>query len=203
MKWRGMKKNNKRKYNPAFTLIELLVVVAIIAVLAVVVIISFSDARAKSRDSKRVSDLNAINSALVQFVETNNKILDGACSNGTWTVNDVLLNHYLVPAYLPVMPKDPKTPNSDYYNQQYIYETVKLNGANYAWSQSATCSTSTGATYNSVYYALQVSLEVDNSPNANYSQYISNGFLLLDPDLNIMSGDTRTIENSFVIIKQL
>ncbi len=48
----------------AFTLIELLVVIAIIGLLATVTAVSVNAARAKSRDSKRVSDMKQIQKAL-------------------------------------------------------------------------------------------------------------------------------------------
>lgn len=53
-------KNNKK----GFTLVELLVVISIIGVLAAVIIAGVSGARAKSRDAKRVADLQNIQLAL-------------------------------------------------------------------------------------------------------------------------------------------
>lgn len=47
-----------------FTLIELLVVIAIIGVLATFAVISFSNARAKARDMRTISNLNQIKKAL-------------------------------------------------------------------------------------------------------------------------------------------
>ena len=46
-----------------FTLIELLVVIAVIALLASVVVIALADARQKSRDVKRLSDIESMNTA--------------------------------------------------------------------------------------------------------------------------------------------
>lgn len=53
-------KNNKR----AFSFVELIVVVAIMAVLSVAAIISYGPAQKKSRDSRRMADLEKIRMAL-------------------------------------------------------------------------------------------------------------------------------------------
>ncbi len=55
---------NKIKNSRGFTLIELLVVIAIIALLATLAVVSLNNARQKSRDAKRVSDIKQIQTAL-------------------------------------------------------------------------------------------------------------------------------------------
>lgn len=57
------KTHNKK----GFTIVELLVVVAIIALLASMVIISVQHSKAKSRDAKRVTDINTLVTALAFY----------------------------------------------------------------------------------------------------------------------------------------
>ncbi len=55
-----MQKTNKK----GFTLIELLVVIAIIGLLSTLAVVSLNNARQKSRDARRVSDVKQIQTAL-------------------------------------------------------------------------------------------------------------------------------------------
>jgi general secretion pathway protein G len=57
-----MKKNQK-----GFTLIELLVVIAIIGLLSTLSVVALNSARAKSRDARRISDIQQIQSALEMY----------------------------------------------------------------------------------------------------------------------------------------
>ncbi|MBL7057719.1 type II secretion system protein [Patescibacteria group bacterium] len=52
------------KRQKGFTLIELLVVIAIIGLLSTLAVIALNNARSKSRDARRVSDIKQIQSAL-------------------------------------------------------------------------------------------------------------------------------------------
>lgn len=51
-----------------FSLIELLVIIALIGVLSALVLVALNSARAKARDSKRVSDIRQIKSGLELYV---------------------------------------------------------------------------------------------------------------------------------------
>ena len=71
--------------NKGFTLIELLVVVSIIGVLGSVTLAPFNQARMKSRDSKRVSELKAIQSSLQIYADEHH----GCYPDGSTVLNSV------------------------------------------------------------------------------------------------------------------
>jgi prepilin-type N-terminal cleavage/methylation domain-containing protein len=84
-----------------FTLVEILIVIAIIGLLSAVVFASLSEARAKSRDNARVSDLKQIELALALYREANGDYPDtGNLGNTDGTG--------LIPAFLPRLPVDPR-----------------------------------------------------------------------------------------------
>jgi prepilin-type N-terminal cleavage/methylation domain-containing protein len=71
-----------------FTLIELLIVIAILAVLATVVVLVLNPAELlkQARDSTRISDLNALNSAIALVIADNpslNWVSTSTCAVGT------------------------------------------------------------------------------------------------------------------------
>ena len=55
-----------------FTLVEILVVVAIIGLLSTIAVVALGDARKRGRDSKRVSDIRGIMTALELYNNDNN-----------------------------------------------------------------------------------------------------------------------------------
>lgn len=55
-----------------FTLIELLVVIAIIGMLSTMAIVAMNNARSKSRDARRISDIKQIQTALEMWYNDNN-----------------------------------------------------------------------------------------------------------------------------------
>jgi len=83
----------KRK---GFTLIELLIVIAIIAILAGIVIASTTGATKKARDSRRVSDIQSLQTAIVQY----------EADNGRYPAS---LNDLVNGGYISSIPADPST----------------------------------------------------------------------------------------------
>jgi len=64
-----------KKYSKGFTLIELLVVIAIIGILSSVVLASLNSARQKSRDARRLSDMNEIQKTIALINNTGSEAL--------------------------------------------------------------------------------------------------------------------------------
>lgn len=101
---RGFTQHQKR-FGAGFTLIELLVVIAIIGLLSSIVLASLNSARAKARDAKRVSDIQALKTAVELYYLDNNQYPPGcASSNGA---NVAGWSTLLSSKYIGSMPKDP------------------------------------------------------------------------------------------------
>lgn len=92
-----MKQN---KINKGFTLIELLVVIAIIGLLVGIVVVNVNSTRAKARDALRITDLQAIRSAVNLYRDANG-------GNAPADLTD--LSTVLIPDYLDELPVDPSS----------------------------------------------------------------------------------------------
>ena len=69
------KPNTKAK--KGFTLIELLVVISIIGLLSTLAVVALNNARQRSRDAKRVADMQQLMTAFTLFFETNGNFSAG------------------------------------------------------------------------------------------------------------------------------
>ncbi|HEX5429491.1 MAG TPA: prepilin-type N-terminal cleavage/methylation domain-containing protein [Patescibacteria group bacterium] len=105
----GEIKMQKLKKYSGFTLIELLVVIAIIGILAAVVLVSLSSARAKSRDARRISDMNQMQTALELFYNDTGAYPATVATDGTGTITCGTGD------YLDPVPKDPTGTGSFVY----------------------------------------------------------------------------------------
>jgi len=89
---------NKRR---GFTLIELLVVIAIIGLLATMSVIAFNTARAKARDTRRISDIKQVQTALALYYTDN---------SGYPATSDVVAGQPIATGSIVYMAKMPAAP---------------------------------------------------------------------------------------------
>ena len=106
-----------------FTLIELLVVIAIIGLLSTLAVVALNNARMKSRDAKRVSDVKQVQTALELYYNDVNLY---PASLGTSIKNGTVTYMATVPTN-PAPRTDGSTPCPD---ADYAY-TQTLDGASY------------------------------------------------------------------------
>lgn len=97
---------NKQK---GFTLIELLVVIAIIGLLSTLAVISLNNARAKSRDAKRMADVKQMQSALELYYNDANGYPPTA---NVTSANPI---QYSGTTYMAVVPSAPTPPSTNAY----------------------------------------------------------------------------------------
>lgn len=133
----------------AFSIVELLIAIAIIGLLATITTFAVMGANAKSRDTRRISDLKQIQNALEQYIEANQSIpspisygranvspgfWDGWWDISTYTTGTTGFMNFLVTSgFMSKVPVDPvnspagfnggpNAQNSSYY--YYVYFRV-------------------------------------------------------------------------------
>ncbi len=116
-----------RKTNAGFTLIELLMVIAIVGILAAIVLVGLSSARSKARDAKRISDLQALASALQFYYEDTGHypIAIGQVSEcahaGNWIPDGT--DYTWSTKYFSTTPRDPSEQCTGPDTQAYTYQS--------------------------------------------------------------------------------
>lgn len=104
------------KNKKGFTLIELLVVIAIIGVLASIVLASLNNARRKSRDARRITDIKQIQLALELYFDVQNPVAYPAAS-ATCDATTAYGLQVLATTHIPSLPRDPNAAaGSNCYN---------------------------------------------------------------------------------------
>jgi prepilin-type N-terminal cleavage/methylation domain-containing protein len=120
-----------------FTLIEILIVVAIIAILASVVLVGLGPTQKEGRDSRRISDLTQVQTALELYYNHCGWYPGGTTASGSacpaWTAatpgtNDIYVNDMsqelkAVGIGVTQLPADPTNSGA----QEYAYETNSQN----------------------------------------------------------------------------
>lgn len=97
------------KKSSGFTLIELLVVIAIIGLLATMSVVALSSAREKARDSRRLSDIKQVQTALEMYYSENGQYATSTAGGGALPAD---LSDIDLGQYMEEVPKNP-TPSSD------------------------------------------------------------------------------------------
>ncbi len=116
------------KNKKGFTLIELLVVIAIIGLLATLSVVALNNARQKSRDAKRVSDIKQIQTALeLYFVDQNNYPVEtaaitlGSTAYDTLSYSNGFASAVSGTTYMGQVPENPE-PNGSAY--RYVTDSA-------------------------------------------------------------------------------
>jgi len=102
-----------------FTLIELVVVIAIIGMIMTVSFVSFSNARQKARDTKRLSDVTQIQNALSVYFRDEGRYPE------TMTFGSELIGSSTSRTYMTITPQNPSPRNDGICpNDDYIYQAM-------------------------------------------------------------------------------
>jgi len=97
----------------AFTLVELLVVIAIIGLIATLSVIVLGNARSKSRDAKRVSDIKQIQTALELFFNDEGRYPTAE----EWNTGSLYATGtFGTTTYMQSIPNDPNTKTAYVYS---------------------------------------------------------------------------------------
>lgn len=150
----------KKRYDnkKAFTLIELLVVIAIIGILATLSAIALNSARSKARDTKRLSDIKQLQTAIEMYYQYNDyypqyTAVGNRCNTTLNNSLSVLINSGL----MTKIPTDPDYKISP--SPRQCYEYVGIGQLIYPTASTWFCN---GRPRTDYQWSLLFSLEGDN-----------------------------------------
>ncbi|MEJ0072566.1 MAG: type II secretion system protein [Candidatus Saccharibacteria bacterium] len=140
---------NKSK---GFTIVELLIVIVVIGILATLVIVTFTGIQQKARDSKRKTDIGAIQASLESYYSSNNTYPTLTDLNSdTWRSTNMK-------GFDPNALQDPKG------NSPTLLAGQTPSGTQYSYDVTPTgCVDTAGATNPCTNYGIYAKLEADGS----------------------------------------
>jgi len=175
-----------------FTLIELLVVIAILAVLMSVVVVTINPAEMlkKTRDTKRISDLDALRTAINLYITDQKPLVDGcrvsqvgaptftSCSSIASSTAQLPSNNWLGLDFstissgspLSTIPLDPKNTTSTSATTSYVY---------YFKSSSTSTTFTLLCNMESSYYSNLGTGDVESKDGGNYPDLYEVGSAML------------------------
>lgn len=165
----------KIRASHGYTLVELLVVVGIISILISLSLVGVNSARVRSRDAKRIADLQTIQSALEQHAfrnsqipyppETTNDPLALEYCNGSREIG--IYSNSCFKQVLGIVPVDPKGAQYQYSRPACLTNgtngSTRLLGSAQGITDQASCTANGGRVF-SPSYGLHTLLEATNSP---------------------------------------
>jgi len=115
------------KTKKGFTLIELLVVIAIIGLLATLSVVALNNARERARDSRRVSDIKQIQTALELYFNANDSYPESTEGGEA----HLELTELETDGYMDPIPQNPTPDDCDdgAFGGDYIYDDYDSQGS--------------------------------------------------------------------------
>lgn len=180
------------KKRQAFTLVELMIVMTIIGILSTIVVVNYGNAKAKSRDARRMADISSIAAALELYKMDNKRYPDAAgtdtyihaCHSAANCWSNLLPSTYISP-----LPKDPinkwnYTGGSEQWDiasfpgtSAYVYMCADPDGS-YCDSTAS----------NAQAYVLGALLEIPLTSDTNYSTANYGHFWLVPTNWKMVAG---------------
>jgi type II secretion system protein G len=141
---------NKSK---GFTIVELLIVIVVIGILATLVIVTFTGIQQKARDSKRKTDIGAVQAALESYYSSNNTYPTAAHLNSaTWLSGNLK-------GFDPNALKDPKGNSTT-----VVEDSATPSDTQYAYKVTpANCDDTSGSTTPCTNFGIYAKLEGDGT----------------------------------------
>ncbi len=125
------------KQESGFTVVELLIVIVVIGILATITIVGYNGMQARANDSRRDSDIRQVQTAL-ELYKLDYNTYPAVCSADGSGCTLSNLSSALSPTYMAAIPKDPKSPTTDY---QYVKSGTSAYGILIYYNAKPTCKT--------------------------------------------------------------